>query len=434
MPYTVSGAVRDVSTGTEQIYRPLQPITLVLANASYSTPITILAGGDGAYAFPATIPEGTYTLSWQGHTPPTNYIFKNPTSASWTITVGSGCSAPGGATCSSGNITGLNFQIYQPHDPWWQTLGLDTRFNSGITNPIPSGAAACNKYASLPGTSTSPGILISNTSPLSLGSGSTSVKGWSVLNEPDIKPVSTQFNSLYVTLKNSGVGITAISTYGKDPSGGTVNGLSCDNATSICTISSTLPKGVYLFDPCKFNNITNFTFDKSTYNTTPCSGTVQLKIADADSNTIGTNKNYIFLVNGDIQIISDIHIPVGSTSLFSSSRDTTIASTVVHATNDSSCGMPGTTDVDGVYSTDRNFIIGSNPSLSCPDTVDKQLIMGGSITANAGKMGGSFQMNRSLCTDNATTPAFRITERPDFLLNAPELFKTTNVIYSELQL
>src|SRR6185503_18155407 len=150
------------------------------------------------------------------------------------------------------------------------------------------------------------------------------------------------------------------------------------------------------------------------------------------SSPLASSSNYIFLINGNLQIMSSLLIPAGSTAMFSSSGDTTIAATVGETTPYSSCTAPTTADdVDGIFSADKNFIIAT--AASCPTTPDKQLIMSGAITANAAGSGGLFQMKRSLCGTDALTPAFLLKERPDFVLNAPELFKTTNTVYSEIE-
>ncbi|MCL4386990.1 hypothetical protein M1307_01165, partial [Patescibacteria group bacterium] len=89
-----------------------------------------------------------------------------------------------------------------------------------------------------------------------------------------------------------------------------------------------------------------------------------------------------------------------------------------------------TSVLDGVFSTDKSFIIEHNLSKSCP-SADLRLNMSGTVIVNADLGVGLFTNNRDLCQD-ANYPSFYIEERPDFLLNLPSILKVPNFIWREV--
>jgi hypothetical protein len=120
-------------------------------------------------------------------------------------------------------------------------------------------------------------------------------------------------------------------------------------------------------------------------------------------------------------------VPIDSTAFFTSSENINVASGVGNA----DITLPATNltaNVQGYYSADKSFYVNSLDStgkgLNCP-TSDKRLNIAGAIVVNAALGGGLFTNQRDLCLGNLQCPAFSIIERPDFILNTPDFFKTT---------
>ncbi len=145
--------------------------------------------------------------------------------------------------------------------------------------------------------------------------------------------------------------------------------------------------------------------------------------------TFPAGRDYVFLVDGDLTIWGDLDVPVGSTATFSTSGDIRVVAGVGQVA--ASCPAPTNAQLDGLFSANGNFSVAS--SANCPDSQsDRQLHIQGAIVVNAGQKGGSFINERTLCTNNTAYPVFTIRERPDFILNVPDLIRSQNVIYQEV--
>lgn len=120
------------------------------------------------------------------------------------------------------------------------------------------------------------------------------------------------------------------------------------------------------------------------------------------------NSDYIFLIDGDLNILSNLQVPPGSTAIFIVNGDIKIGSDV--------------TRIDGIFSADNKFIVDGTD----PDT-DEQLIINGSVIANTRRQDiQAFENNRDLGNGNAATPAVQIIMRPDFVLHVPLLMRAGN--------
>ena len=152
--------------------------------------------------------------------------------------------------------------------------------------------------------------------------------------------------------------------------------------------------------------------------------------------TFPTGK-YVILVNGKIIINTKIHVNPGSFVLFSSSDDINVAATVGENLASSQAS-----DLEGYYSTDKSFNIRSNDPLgqaaNCAASPlpapDLRLNVGGSIVVNASTgNGGSFNYTtRDMCGLDKQYPVFTVTERPDFLLNAPSYLMFPKRLWQEI--
>jgi hypothetical protein len=118
--------------------------------------------------------------------------------------------------------------------------------------------------------------------------------------------------------------------------------------------------------------------------------------------------NFIILVNGNLNINSNIIVPPGSTVIFSASGNIMVAASV--------------TEIDGFYSADGNFTVGSASNCTVGTADLSKLNVGGTVVANAARNGSTFINNRTFCNSgNLLYPSVTFTERPDFILNYPSL-------------
>ncbi len=139
--------------------------------------------------------------------------------------------------------------------------------------------------------------------------------------------------------------------------------------------------------------------------------------------TFTVDKDYLFLIEGDLNINGNIKVPVGSTATFVVRGNIIVNEGVGQLDYNST-----TTNIEGLYSAGSRFVL--NGTGDC--ATERRLNMAGNLVINAGLSGGTFQNERDLCEGNSTCPVFSITERPDFILNAPELIKHSTYIWQEV--
>lgn len=350
--YTVSGKLFiDANSdgyynGTDTLYTGTgQTVTLTGCSQTVVLPVS-----NGSYSS-ALLPYGNYTATYNG--PPTGYYMSYPRTTvppSFSFTIGPSCTvSTNDASCSSGNVINLNFGLTNVAS-WVQSVCGDFRQGSGITDMIPA-SPSCGSYsgAYLNQTDTNycpttPGIAFTGNTAASFGQGqaAASPNNWIVggtTNPETYTPASpqtihTSYSHMQAQLRDSGTTATDLSTV-------------C--TLSNCTLPATLANGVYQAN----GNVTLNAF------------------------TFPSNKNYIFVINGDLTIIGNISLPVGSTALFSASGNIYI---------DKSIGVTSTSttsNLDGFYSADKSFIVNSYGSCS-----DQRLNIFGSVVVNAALGGG----------------------------------------------
>lgn len=393
-----------------------------------------IASCDGKYTLsvPNIASNDRYVVSYENL--PAGYIMTQPTSGiQQEVRAGSNCwkgSSPD-AGCTVGNdIANLNFGIQQPpaNPPWFQCIGADCRIDdkdgtgsppSGFEDDLPTDGTPpvyCNddsnypaRYASIPNGTTSnmPGIIFSAGS-INLGTqgGQASNQNWRVANSA-FKPVRskvirTSYNYYTSVVTENGMPTTQLNSVAGCSDSGTK--ISCNS------LPANLSNGIYVSGKTVDFNMASYTFTG--------------------------NKNYVFLINGDLNMNGNILVDNGSTATFSVSNDINIGSSV---------GGPATTPcnvtdftapiqegchIEGYYSADRNFTIGASSTL--------RLNVAGAIVVNANKaddpatIGKIQYSNRDLGMDNNSCPAFSLTERPDFILNAPEFIKHATFTWQEV--
>lgn len=371
---------------------------------NYTGAITITSTGGtvstslGSFTITGLSP-GVYTISYTNVPTGYNTVYpKNGPPPSFIATVGPGnsCSvdATTGAICSNGSITNLSFAITNSI-PWMQLTNLDGRIDNGFTSKIPqSPNPQCGGYAiTQDATATNPGIPFTGDTTADFGQGQASTSNWTVGGTlyPEALSQSsgntqTSYSSILTLANHNKLTITDISIFP-----------TCMNLNN-CTLPANLPNGIY-----------------------QAKGSLTL-----NAYTFPANKNYVFLIHGDLAILGNITTPIGSTVLFSTSGNITIDKGV-KATRDT-CPAPSG-QLQGIFSADKNFTIQGNNN--CATGQDSMLNIEGAIIVNAARGGGSFQNQRDLCGDNPSYPAVTIRARPDFLLNAPTFLMKQSTIYHE---
>jgi hypothetical protein len=151
--------------------------------------------------------------------------------------------------------------------------------------------------------------------------------------------------------------------------------------------------------------------------------------------TFPEDRNYVILIDGNLNINGEIKVPVGSTATFVASGDIFIDELVGEDVDPeySVCSLtdPDYYHIEGMYSADGDLILDGNRDCEGAGA-DKRLNVAGSFVVNAALSGGIFDNQRSLCSCNELCPVFHFSVRPDFVLNAPELIKSTNYIWKEV--
>lgn len=343
---------------------------------------TVKANADGSYSI-TNIIAGTYSVIYG--TPPTNYYMTSPLTGppnAFSVTVGGSCNVNGtpGATCTAGAISNLNFGISNTN-PWYQSICGDIRNDNGIIDTLP--ASISPVVAASP--CTTAGLVFTGNINAKLGSGQASqVVGGT--NYPEVypasySPLSTSYPSLLSKATTAGITPIDITT--------------TPNCTlSSCTLSSTLSHGIY-----------------------SANGALTLNTWTAPA-----NQDYVFLVNGNLTINGPITVPVGSTVLFSTKGNITVASGVGTTTFNSA-----TPTIAGWYVAGGSFILPS--AGNCADT---RLNIAGSVIVNALGTGGTFQNNRDLCGNDTVDPTVSFIQRLDMIFNAPQFLQQQVTLSQEV--
>lgn len=302
---------------------------------------------------------GTYVVRFSG-VRPNYYVTYKP--RGYRVTVGpTGCSAPFPASCVDGDVTNVVFGISELalQDPWFQGVGGDMRDDKASTVTIPQ-----DKYFSIANANlTSPGVIFN------FNVNRKSTKNWFVTSQFSGKSIKTSYSYVSAALKKGKANLL-------NPCGSSAN----------CNLENNLAEGYYFIDK-----------------------NINLK---TKANTFSNNKDYVFLVKGNLNINSDLDVPPGSSVMFVASGNIAVDEDV--------------NQIEGIFSADGSFIVNSKETDD-----DTQLIVEGSIIANAAKGGGSFKNKRDLGPDNEDTPSVKIIFRPDFALNAPDLVRYSNYNFRE---
>lgn len=351
-----------------------QRVTLNPGNVSKNGPDAI----DGNYAYD-TLTGSSYTvnLSRTG----VGYTRTYPSLDTYTITnLGNSatCSvtpASSNAECTAtGDVVNADFGITPsalPAGPWIQGTGGDMRSDQGFDVTIPSG-----QYMSITsGTLASPGIIFNFDV-----NGNFSTRGWHADdNGYGGRSIKTSYTSVKNALTRAGSSVYDFFGEANSPCTGTVPN---------CALGASEAEGFFQH-----------------------TGDVNLT---AVSNSFTAGRDYIFLVQGNLNINSNITIPPGATAMFVASGNITVNGAV--------------TNIEGIYSADADFIVLVSPS-------NAQLTVGGSVIGNALSNAANttpFINNRTMGSANDTTPSVRFIYRPDFVLNAPSLIKGSNYNFTEV--
>lgn len=378
----------------------------------------------------------TYNMSAAGGAGTLGYLAINPKPPSY-FNITLPCS--GTTNCSNGDILNLNFGISNSAQ-WVQSVGGDMYGNpfsdtipiTAETNspPVPYGGGG--PYASVFGTGLTPGIVYSGganasfspTGSTGYASASSPPFGW-VANNTNYSP-SGPFSTSFANID------ALIDQFGKR---GAVKGLStvCGNVAN-CDLSSASSGIYYSYSPV---GLTTSTIKNNTNiiilvgRRTGPGGSWLPVTTKTDSSTVITPQ--------DLTIKGKVLVANGSTLLITVSGSIYVDKAVGEPAN-TYCTVPQGTnafstgcDLEGYFSSDGSFTLKGNTSpIVCP-TNDLRFNLGGSMVVNALGKGGSLNYTqRDLCNDGSTYPVFSITERPDFVLYAPDIFKTQRRVWQEV--
>ncbi len=340
---------------------------------------------------------GTYVVSYNSR--PTGYQMVHPlgTPPSFQVTIGPACNVADpstGGTCSGGDVVNLNFAITNSVS-WMQTYDLDLRFEDGFTNTIPPAPSYPAFASAVDSFSNTPGIIHTGNVPSNFGQGQASTTNWIVGGPiyPDIfsAPYGSRLRTSYEYLLDNSERTDIEPTNMSDLSVCGVGGI------SNCTLNPGLANGIYKAD-----------------------GDLKL-----NTHTFNANKDYVFLVDGDLTITGNIAVSNGVV-LFASRKDIIVNRSIGAATN--SFPRPSG-QIQGFYISGADFIIdGIN---DCSTGKDKMLNIEGAIVINASGAGGAFVNRRDLCGDNASIPSLTVSPRLDFILNAPAFLLQPDTISRE---
>ncbi len=347
-------------------------------NASGNYNVQMNGSGTFCIAMP-TVPSGYTMTTTQGPTRCMTVTGSgNTTSNSFNFGI---VSAVTPTPPASGNIININFGINNLH-PWIQSVCGDIRNDNGFTNLQPAGQSAIETNPSC----INPGIVFSGDTNSSFGQGQPSTTNWVV--------GGTNFAEVFAPV-NSGRIFTSYDYLSEKSQTLDTPPINVNTVCIVtnCTLPTNLATGIYYADADVTLNAYNFP----------------------------ANRNYVFLIDGNLTIRGNVLTPVGSSSLFSTSGNIIIPRTVGNTT---AVTLP---NLSGIFSTDRSFILQTNN-----DCTDLRLNLEGTLIVNAGGTGGALQNNRDLCNNNSTTPTMRITQRLDFVLNLPDFVRIQSTLYEEV--
>lgn len=160
-----------------------------------------------------------------------------------------------------------------------------------------------------------------------------------------------------------------------------------------------------------------------------------------DGYTQASKSRVTILVNGNLTIDTDI-LPGSFTdntlTIFSVKKDITVNSNVGNSSSNYGSSHP---NIRAILTAEGNITIQSkqsNGSFSCTDNPDNQLVIEGVLIANSLRPwmddgSGEVNQNRSLCRDNANTPALIVKQRYGFLTSLTDFYKMTPSSFTELQ-
>ena len=399
--FTISGGLYEEEEPSDNIRNGEGYTTSLTESFQFVGPginTSAFSSAGSGFAF-TNLLAGVYTITLNNLRP--DYLISYPNvgvvTPSMTLTIGDGLA--GRPLCSNfdaasnvgicdgaGNMSLVDFGIIaNPPDPWYKGIGGDIRSDQAIVNVIPAG-----NYFSEAAGNLSPGVVIAG-GPIDLGGGGSqaskaNVNQWLItgVRFSPFRPntIRTSYNFVDINVTKSGTV--------KNPMSGSAAAPCGTNPLTNCVLTPAPASGVY-------------------------QGTGDLTISAGPTYTFPAGSDYIFLIQGDVRIGRNLVIPTSSTVMFIVQGDITVD--------------PAVTRLDGIYSSDDDFILETN-TLGNPDAV---LQVQGNIITNAALSNGSFIIRRDLGRPNATTPVVTFLYRPDFILNAPEVFRAANITIKEVE-
>jgi hypothetical protein len=299
--------------------------------------------------------------------------------------------------------TGTTDAIYlcitdKPSDPWFVTDNGDVR-QGAIKNPVPS-----TKSPTTAGNTAS--AFYSSTGNTDLGSVSSTIK-WLVNKESAVNaPPPNSGGSTSYSFYINRVKQFKIAT--KD-----LPGISCDSATPTKNCISALNGAeaggnIYFVD-----------------------GNLTIKSNSDIVNLAGQNKRAVVLVNGNVRINSTISVGVSNLLIIAAKGDITIDSSIGNSSPNPNPTGVTPSNLDGIFTAEGNIILDNN------DGVNKQLIVSGTLIANANRPfatngSGKIIINRDLGIDNNTSPVLFVAPRLKFITLLTDFYRVSSKFWTEV--
>ena len=435
-PYQISGYVyNDVNKNYIYDNPPDQPMASQTISVTGPTNTTISTDNTGYYTTGQILLPGKYTVT--DTTPlPSGYTYQILNTFIVTVGYNPACSTGGNpdATCGNpngGSLNNLNF-ILSDEIAHGGGICTDQRFDNGFNNPLPASPGSgttCgtyyingvsynlyNYYAEMCTNNNNQPIAYSGaTNPFyGTAGGQASSTNLQVGNSTypklysPIQPgvIQTSYEYLIGVAASSGIDLTIPARQ-----------LSNFCSLSSCNLPANLPDNIYVANSDVTLNAYTFPLDK----------------------------NYVFLIKGNLTINGNILIPTGSDAAFAVTGNIYVNPTVGESSMTSSAA-----NIEGLYTTDQSFIINRDTTSPTCNTdgspVDLRLNIVGSIVVNAANTGGTFQNNRDFCIDDLTCPIFTTGDedgnpggaRPGagngltYILNAPQFIMHKNYFFQEV--
>ncbi len=149
---------------------------------------------------------------------------------------------------------------------------------------------------------------------------------------------------------------------------------------------------------------------------------------------IPSGKRLVVLAEKNIIINNTINVDPTSLLIFAAKENIEIGSNV--GENPAPTASSATPDITAILSAEQNIVI-QGTGIPCPNSGDKQLVVSGTLIANAsrpfGKSGsGKVTLNRDLCADNTRYPVLYVKPQLNIITKLTDFYKNSSTTWTEV--